>query len=404
MIGSQWLSVAYGAAVMFLFMVFLARHLGPSSWAIFLYIQAIASLFAILQDGGFQVILFREKVAPSESSGPTADSLAAGYFSYVALVTLLGSAVILLSSTAYKTAFILAFIYLAGRCVTNMVSSLLKGEGFFTKEALWRFQAYTFLVLPAFFLIWFTPPSPEKVFVGFIIGQILLMTTGIGRKYIVRPKLTLPPWHMWKPCVAIMLISSATVMRFKSGIVLLKHLQPDLALVGYYGAACQLLDGVTVLAAPIADLLFRYLRQSWLDRNAFSRRFGKSMLGVIAAALLITAAGVLFAHMIIVLIYGKAYAASADILPVLLCALLFMLPNFVLAEGIIALNGERYYAFSASLCAVVHVGLNFVLIPKYLATGAAISTVAAEALLTILLGGWFIRWHRTGRIAQAASR
>ncbi len=404
MIGSQWLSVAYGAAVMFIFLVFLARSLGPSSLAIFLYIQAIASLFAILQDGGFQVILFREKVAPSEPSGLTADALAAGYFSYVALVTLLGSAVILLSATAYKTAFILAFIYLAGRCLTNMVSSLLKGEGFFTREALWRFQAYTFLILPAFILIRFTPPSPEKVFFGFIIGQLLLMTTGIGRKYIFRPKLTLPPWHMWKPCLAIMIISSATVVRFKSGIVLLKHLQPDLALVGHYGAACQLLDGVTVLAAPIADLLFRYLRQSWLDKAAFSRKFGRSMIGVIAVAILITAAGILFAPTIIVLIFGKAYVASADILPVLLCALLFLLPNFILAEGLVALNGEKYYAFSAMLCAVVQVGLNLILIPRYFAAGAAISTVAAEALLTLFLAGWFVRWRLTGRIAQVAPR
>jgi O-antigen/teichoic acid export membrane protein len=396
-ISSQWLSVIYGAAAMFFFLIFLARKLGPSSLAVYLYIQAIASLFAILQDGGFQTLLFREKVASSGETGINAGNIASGYFSYVALVTLLGSAVVLLSPTAFKTGFILAFIYLACRCLANMVSSLLKGQGLFTREALWRFQVYTFLILPALALIVFTPPSPEKVFFGFIIGQIFLLMTKTGREFISRPKLTLPPWRIWKSCLAFTIISGATIVRFKSGIVLLKHLQPDLALVGHYGAASQLLEGVMVLAAPIVDLLFRYMRLSWLDRDTFSRRFGKSMTGVIAAALFITAAGVLFAPGIIILIYGKAYGPAADILPLLLLTLLFLLPNFILAEGMIALNGEKYYAVSASLCSVFSVGLNLFLIPRYFAKGAAVSAVTTEALLTVLLGVWFIRWHRTGK-------
>jgi O-antigen/teichoic acid export membrane protein len=399
-IGSQWVALTYGAAMMFFLLVFLARTLGPSSLAIFLYIQAIASLFAVLQDGGFQALLFREKVAPSEKIGLTANTLFSGYFSYITLVTLLGAAVVLLSTTAFKTGFILAFIYFAFRCLTNMVSSLLKGQGFFTKEALWRFHIYTFLALPVFILIWFTAPSPEKVFLGFIIGQLLLLTTKNGRKFITWPRLTLPPWQIWKTCLAFIVINGATMLYFKSGIVLLKHLQPDLALVGHYGAAFQLLEGVIVLATPVVHLLFRYMRLSWLDKETFSRRFGKSMIGVIAVALLITVAGVFFAPRIIIMIYGKAYSPAADILPLLLLALLFLLPNFILTQGIIALNGERYYAVSASLCAVFNVGLNLFLIPRYLAAGAAISTITTEVLLTLLLGGWFIRWYRGGTAAQ----
>lgn len=403
-IGSQWGAVLYGAAVMFFLLVLLARKLGPSSLAIFLYIQAIAAIFAILQDGGFQALLFREKVAPSEKTGITANTLVSGYLSYVTLITLIGSTVVLLSPTAFKTGFILAFIYLAFRCITNIVSALLKGQGFFTREALWRFQLYTFLVLPVLVLIWLTPPSPEKVFLGFIIGQLLLLSTKNGREFISRPKLTLLPWRIWKTCLAFIVINGATIVYFKSGIIMLKHLQPDLALVGYYGAAFQLLEGVNLLATPVVHLLFRYLRLSWLDRKTFSRRFGKSMIGVIAVAFLITAAGILFAPGIIILVYGKAYSPAADILPVLLLALLFLLPNFILTQGLIALNGERYYAVAAALCAVFNVGLNFFLIPRYLAEGAAISTIATEVLLTLLLAAWFIRWHRTGATAQGIPR
>ncbi|PKN05876.1 MAG: polysaccharide biosynthesis protein, partial [Deltaproteobacteria bacterium HGW-Deltaproteobacteria-7] len=373
------------------------------SLAIFLYIQAIASIFAIIQDGGFQAILFREKVAPSEKTGLTAVTLVSGYFSYVTLVTLLGLTVVLLSPATFKTGFILAFIYLALRSITNMVSALLKGQGSFTREALWRFQVYTFLALPVLILIWFTPPSPEKVFMAFIIGLLLLLTTKNGREFISRPKLTLIPWRIWKTCLAFIVISGATMIYFKSGIIMLKHLQPDLALVGHYGAAFQVLEGVIVLATPVVHLLFRYMRLSWQDPETFSKRFGKSIIGVIAVALLITVAGILFAPGVIIIIYGKAYSPAADILPLLLLALLFLLPNFILTQGLIALNGERYYAMAASLCAIFNVGINFFLIPRYLAKGAAISSVATEVLLTLFLGGWFIRWYRTGMKAQGVS-
>lgn len=403
-VGSQWVAVTYGAAVMFFLMVFLARKLGPSSLAIFLYIQAIASIFSMIQDGGFQAILFREKVAPSEKIGINANTLASGYLSYVTLITLIGSAVVLLSPTAFKTGFILAFIYLALRCITNMVSALLKGQGSFTREAFWRFQLFTFLALPVLILIGFTPPSPEKVFMAFIIGLLLLMTTKNGREFISRPKPTLIPWRIWKTCLAFIVISGATMIYFKCGIIMLKHLQPDLALVGHYGAAFQVLEGVIILATPVVHLLFRYMRLSWQDRKTFSQRFGRSMIGVIAVAFFITAAGILFAPGIIILVYGKAYSPATDILPLLLLALIFLLPNFILTQGLIALNGERYYAMAASLCAIFNVGINFFLIPRYLAKGAAISTVATEVLLTFLLAAWFIRWRRTGAAAQGIPR
>jgi O-antigen/teichoic acid export membrane protein len=399
-IGSQWVSVIYGAAVMFFLLIFLARKLGPSSLAIFLYIQTIASLFAILQDGGFQALLFREKVAPSEKTGITIDAIVSGYFGYISMTTLLGLAAVLLFPVAFKTGFLLAFCYFAFRCLTNLVSFLLKGQGSFKREALWRIQLNTIVALPVLLLIGFTTPTPEKVFLGFIIGQLLILATKNGRKIFSGSKITLPPWRLWKTCLSFVVIYGASMIYFRSSIVLLKHLQPDLALVGYYGAALQLLEGVIFLAAPVAHMAFRYMRLSWLNRKTFNERFGRILTGAAAAAFLLTTTGILFAPKFILLAYGKAYGPAADILPLLLFSLMFILPNLILTQGIIALNGERYYAVAASLCAVFNVGMNFFLIPQYLATGAAISTVATEALLTLLLGGWFILWRRTRMTAQ----
>lgn len=402
-VASQWLAVIYATGVMFFLMAFLARKLGPASLAIFLYVQAIASLFAIFQDGGFQTLVFREKVAQSGNPELSVHTLVSGYFSYVMLVTLAGSAVVLLSGTAFKAAFLLAFVYLALRCFTNIISALLKGRGSFTREALWRIQVSTFLAVPVVLLIVWTPPSPEKVFLGFMIGQLLLMFTKIGRDFLSRPKWTFPSWPVWKTCLPFLLINGATMVYFKSDMILLKHLQPDLNVVGYYGAAFQFLEGVILLATPVVHLLFRQMRLGWLDRDAFYRRLEAGLLLASAVALLLVAAGVIFASRIIVLVFGEAFSPASELLALLLVSLIFLLPNFILTQGIIAQNGEKYYAVAAVGCALFNVGLNLLLIPAYAAKGAALATVATEALLTLLAGIWLVRRRRSGMAMQRVS-
>ena len=394
---SQWVSVSYGALIVFLLMIFLARTLGPSHLAVFLYVQTIASLFAILQDGGFQVLLFREKSTPTEKGLASAEALLSGYFSYIAAITLVGSLIVILAPILYKTAFLLAFVYFALRCLTNIISSLLKGQGAFVKEALWRIKLNTLLALPVVGLLAITPPSPEKVFIGFIAGQILLLCTKTGRTIFNRPKLRFPPLHVWRSCLAFIIISAATLIYFKSGIVLLKHLQPDLALVGYYGAALQLLEGVVLFATPVAHLIFRSLRQRWLDQRAFNSRLATLLGAALAVGFLGSAAGFLLAPKMILLFYGHAYQPAVDILPLLMLSLIFLLPNFILTQAMIAVNGEKAYAVIATICAVFNIGLNGVLIPRYLATGAAFSTLATEAVLTALAGAWFMRRRKRSK-------
>ena len=147
-------------------------------------------------------------------------------------------------------------------------------------------------------------------------------------------------------------------------MILLKHLQPDLNIVGYYGAAFQFLEGVILLATPIVHLLFRQMRLDWQDRDTFFRRLSASLSIAVSVALLIVVVGVLFASQIIVLVFGEAFSPASNLLSLLLVALIFLLPNFILTQGIIAQNGEKYYAFAALLCAVFNVGLNSLLIPR----------------------------------------
>lgn len=381
----QWIAVVYGAGIAIGLLMFLTRRLGPADLAVYLYITAIASLYAIIQDGGYQLLIFREEASPTQQFGVHPIHLVSGYFGYLIPVTLIGILGIIVLPTSHKTGFIFALGYFALRCITNIISSVLKGRGDFAQEALWKMKVHTFLALPVLLLVGLTSPGPEMVFGGFIIGQIMVLATRTARDTLTRPQWFIPSWRIWKTCMAFIVINAATVVYYKTDIVLLKHLQGDLVLVGYYGAAFQLLDGVILLATPIVHLCFLSLRLNWLEKTVLLRKLSTMLVWTILAALAITGMGYYFAPKAILLAYGETYAASASFLPILLLALFFLLPNYILSQGLVAMNKERYFAFCTVFCAIFNVAANIVLIPHYQAMGAAWSTVATEIILFVLL-------------------
>jgi len=393
-IGSQWISVSWGALVTVLLLLFLARKLGPQYLAIYLYLQAIASLYAMLQDGGFQVLVFREEIAPSRQTGFSASVLVRGYFGYVLLSTLLGIGIVQASPLDYKAGLSLAIICSGFKCVLNLVSSILKGRGNFEKEAFWKVRVTTVQALSVILVAEFAKPTPQKVFLSLIIAQLLLLATRQARTVLPWPRLAFPPWRLWKTSLAFTIIAGATSIYFRSDIVLLRHLQPDLSLVGNYGAAFQILDGIILFATPIVHICFRHLRLSWRDAQVFLSRLGKIITAAFLSAVVIVAMGVRLAPQATALAYGKEFVLAGEILPLLLLSLLFLLPNYILTQAAIALNLERYYAVAACVCAAFNLGTNFFLIPRYMAIGAAWSTVATEGLLMLLLGYRLLRWRQ----------
>ncbi len=392
-VGGQIASVAYGGAVTFVVLVFVARKLGPASLGIYLYLHAAAALFAILQDGGFQIIVFREEVSPSGGPGLSTGRLLSGYFGYLSLVTALGAGLVLVLPIPHRGGYLLALGYFFLLCLTNQVSSILKGRGAFLRDARWRIGVQTANAIPVLVITFWTDATPETIFLGGIIGQLLALASKTGRSTLAPMTWGLPSAVLRKSSLSFILISVASALYFKSGILLLRHLQPDLGLVGQYGAAFRVLEGLSLFVAPVAHIGFRSLRLAAPDRLLFLSRLRKILAAAAGIALVIVVAGSFLASPVISLAFGAKFLPAARLLPILLPALLFLLPNAFLAQGLIALNGEGYYAIIAVLCAFFSVGANFLLIPRLGAAGAAWTTVATECLLTLLLGIRLRRWR-----------
>lgn len=359
-------------------------ELGPDKFGNYSYILTIATLFFIVQDGGFRTLLFRENTLPSKGLERYGDRLFSWALGHAVVITAAGAFFVLVFPTGYRIEILAAIFCFGFQAVVNFISSELRAKGLFPREALWQATVRTFAAAGIFVAILFVRPVPWVIFACWSFG--LLLCLFLSPRRIARPLFgSFRIRDIRKACFGFMAIEAATTVYYRCDIILLERLVGDPALVGYYAAAYRFLDGIILLAAPLGIIWFRKLRLVSEEEMAFQVQIGWMSMIMLVAAVLIIAVGVPFSREIVVLTFGHEYVDSARLLPWLLGALIFILPNGVLTQAAIARNREIVYAVAAGGGAVVNIGLNLVLIPRFGAIGAAWATIVTEAFLTIAL-------------------
>jgi len=399
-LASQWLGALYTAAVSIGLTFVLGRVLGPDGFGSYSYILTIATLFLILQDGGFKTFLFREKTLPSEELKRYADRLFSWALGHAVVITAIGAFFVLILPTEYRLGILVAAFCFGFQAVVNFISSELRAKGMFPRDALWQAMVRTFGAVGILLPIFFFRPVPWAIFAGWSLG--LLLCLFLSPQRVPRPlfgSFSIP--GIRKACFGFMAIDAATTVYYRCDIILLERLLNDPALVGYYAAAYRFLDGIVLLAAPLGIIWFRKLRMVWEEGRAFRVQIGWMSMIMLAAAVFIIAVGVPFSREIVVLTFGHEYADSARLLPWLLGALIFILPNGVLTQAAIARNRESVYAVAAGGGAVVNIGLNLALIPRFGGLGAAWATIVTEAFLTVAL--LFGLQKKRGKVDESAN-
>ena len=158
--------------------------------------------------------------------------------------------------------------------------------------------------------------------------------------------------------------------------------------VGQYSAAYRILEGVILLATPVAQIAFRSLRLRQGQKEFYSL-LGLLVLLMLLVSLIISLMGVFLGKDFMLLVFGEQYHFAGELLPLLLFAMLFILPNYILTQGTIALDKEISYAKIVVLVAFLNIVLNLWLIPDFGAIGAAGATIFSEGILFLGLG-WVI--------------
>ncbi len=386
---SQWVATVYNAGVSILLTFLLGRVMGPEAFGRYSYMLTLAALFFILQDGGFKTLLFREKTLPSPAMKRYGDRLFSWAVGNTLVMTLGGVLCVLVLPFEYGLGIVAAFLYFGLQAVANFISSVLRGDGLFVREAKWQVMVRTLGALGILLVLFCVGADPWVVFGGWFLGVLVSLfwaPVSIGRPSLGWFRIR----EVRAACLGFMAIDAATVVYYRCDIILLEYLTGNSAEVGYYSAAYRFLEGVVLMAMPLRVVWFRKLRLVWEEKRFFEQQLLKMGLVMLGAAFLVAGVGAFFSREIVFLTFGPEYADSVALLPWLLVSLVFVLPNGVLTQGIVARNRERYYAFAAGGAALLNIGLNFVLIPAFGGMGAAWATIATEGFLGVflLVGVW----------------
>ncbi|HEY5901974.1 MAG TPA: oligosaccharide flippase family protein [Anaerolineales bacterium] len=194
----------------------------------------------------------------------------------------------------------------------------------------------------------------------------------------------------WSRSLALMRVS---LPFFIYNILIIVHLRLDTLMVGfmlgvvqvaYYDLGMKLLEVARFIVRPLHQVFYPIfaelaVRHRWkvLRRRATQLLAGAFVLGLIAAV------GMqLLGDVVIVLLFGSEYAASAAPTKVLFLSLPLIFLHFLLTTLANALHLEKQSAWLLALSTALNLGLNLAVLPRYGILGAAWTTLASQAVLT----------------------
>ena len=394
---TQWLASVYGAIVSILLTFLFARLLGPKTFGSYNYLLTLASLYAILQDGGFRTLIFRELTSPTFQE--IQESLVPLSIGHNILVTITGALILIILPLKVNSLLILAIFSFGLATITTFFSAQLKGEGKFMAEARWRVMIRTLGALSVLFFIFIFGPSIQIIFGGTIIGYaIALSLRPASCKLKVFLKKLNP--NVYKSLASLLIIDVATLIYFKIDIVMLRHLGSGLEEVGFYSAGSRLLEGLIFIHLPFATVLFREMRTRTKHLSDFKPYILKLISFSAVFPIVLIPVGWFFSEEIIRLCYGVDFISASPLLNLLLVSIIFMAPNLILTQATLAIDREYFYAKITCVAALINIGLNLSLIPSMGAKGAAIGTIVTEGIVMILIGGGIILWRRKMDLKQ----
>jgi O-antigen/teichoic acid export membrane protein len=139
------------------------------------------------------------------------------------------------------------------------------------------------------------------------------------------------------------------------------------------------------------------------DRQRYGRICRRAAAGVSALGVLVAVAASLVAIPLVRTVLGPEYADTLPLFQVITLSLMFSFPNALLMYMLSASHRQRALMWVSATGAVFNVALNFALIPHMDAMGAAVSTIATEALMFTLLSAVILLRRSTHAPAQHAA-
>jgi len=379
----------------------IARYLGQEGFGEYSLILAFLYTFNILADLGLYSLMVREISRP----GADEKKIASNVFTIriVALLIFLGLAIIAIWFFPYTSqvkmgvviASIAFFFLSASQVLMGIFQKHLRVDRPSLAELIGRLIQLGLVILFIFLDL-----GLFAIFGALIVSSffIFLLNLMFARKHV---SLTLAfDFVFWKKLIKIAFPIAVsivlTLIYFKLDSIFLSlgfinrssaHPVVD---VGIYNIAYKVLEGLIFFPAMFVGLIMPLLSRFAFSKPEKFKKIFQKTLDVLIIFIVPLIIGLLILSLpIVVLIGGKDFTASAQVLQVLAFAIGLIFLGSLFGNSIIALNKQKTAAWIYFGGMIFNIVTNLIFIPKYSYLGAAMTTVFTE-LLVITLMTWLI--------------
>lgn len=186
-----------------------------------------------------------------------------------------------------------------------------------------------------------------------------------------------------KMSLPICISSGLLVIYFNIATVILGFVKGDAA-AGIYSAAYRLImifyTIISLFISALFPVISRYYKQS---PGSLEKILSYSAKFILIIVIPVGIAGAILSKQVISIIYGNAYAASANVFAILMWFMMVNSISFILSYSLVGCDRQNNYLWILFLAASVNLCLNFLLIPAWGTIGAAISLVVTEGVVLI---------------------
>jgi PST family polysaccharide transporter len=374
--------------------VWLARYLGPAQFGILNYAIAFVSLFGAVATLGLKDIVVRDLVREPGGAGATlGTAFLLALSGAVAALALIGYAIYFLRAEDDQVRIIVVILS-AGLIFQS--SAVIRY--WFESRVQSRFVVWVensvFLLMAAIKVGLILLGAPLVAFAWITLAEAATVAAGLFYVYGKQA----PRSIRWHPDSrrAMQLLHDAWPLVL-SGIAIMIYMRIDQIMlgellgvdeVGVYSAALRISElwymVPTIITASVFPTIIKHKSQSGVLYSAsLQRLFDLLVVTAIGIAIVFTVG----AEFVIGLLYGDSYAEAAGVLRIHIWAGIFVFLGVAGAKWYLVENLQRLLFYLTVAGAAANIVLNLVLIPRYGVNGAALATVAAQAVSGFLMDG-----------------
>lgn len=368
-----------------LFAIALIRALPVADYGHFSYATTLGTLGAAIMTGGLQTLAVRELRLRDRGARTVLSSV-------VVVRELIALAVYILF-VVYSAAFAGTgtVIPTAVACVSILARVFDAPELYFQAELRTKTPAVIRMVVS----IVFFAARIGSIFLG---GSVLLFVTLFALEYVIatlaigiayrrdtgNPVIESPDWEytrsIARQAAPLALSGIANQVNLRADVILLQSLSGATS-VGLYSAAARISEILYIVPTAYMGATFPSLvdLKKSDDKGAYRRALEWGYSGAFYAGILVALTIYFLSDWIVALLFGDAYAVSADVLRihVFACPFVFMaavLSKWIVAEGVLWASFVRHFSGAA-----IAIALNILLIPMFGIIGSAWATLCSYA-------------------------